>query len=79
MISTIEVGAGDVNAATNIPVKAKGMDLQRTAVDEVSLVGLHHCNLFLLAYIIKSVRASTSGIRRDEVSMSCFSFNDLHS
>jgi hypothetical protein len=40
---------------------------------------LHHCNLFLPASIRMWVRSSTSGIRRDEVSMSRFSFSHLHS
>src|SRR5262245_63434476 len=40
-----------------------------------TLVRLHHCNLFLPASIRMWVRSSTSGIRRDEVSMSRFSFS----
>src|SRR5262245_45225883 len=48
---------------------------QRTAGDEVSLVWLHHCNLFLPASIRMWVRSSTTGIRRDEVYMSRFSFS----
>src|SRR5262245_21183138 len=55
------------------------MDQQRTAGDEVSLVWLHQCNLFFPASIRIWVRSSTSGIRRDEVSMSRFSFSHLHS
>src|SRR4029434_8181077 len=44
-----------------------------------TLVSVHHCNLFLPASIRMWVRSSTSGIRRDEVSMSRFSFRNLHS
>src|SRR5262245_4978640 len=45
------------------------MSHQRTALDEVSLVRLHHgshqCSLFLPASIKMWVRSSTSGIKRD--------------
>src|SRR5215467_6700132 len=44
-----------------------------------TLVWLHQCNLFFPASIRMWVRSSTNGIRRDEVSMSRFSFSHLHS
>src|SRR5262249_51090444 len=67
------------NATANVTVRAKRMDRHCAARDEVSLVRLHQCNLFLPASIRMWVRSSTSGIRRDEVSMSRFSFSHLHS
>src|SRR5262245_61850443 len=67
------------DATANVPVRAKRMDRHRIGRDEVSLVWLHHCSLFLPASIRMWVRSSTSGIRRDEVSMSRFSFRNLQS
>src|SRR5262245_14907566 len=67
------------DTATHIPVRAKRMHRHRAAVNEVSPVWLHHCNLLLLAFIRMWVRTSTSGIRRDEVSMSRLSVSCLHS
>src|SRR5262249_16925271 len=66
-------------ASANVPVRAKRIDQQRTAGDEVSLVWPHHCNLFLRASIRMWVSWSTRGIRRDDVSMSRFSLSHLHS
>src|SRR4029450_8036192 len=47
--------------------------------DKVSLVWLHQCSLFLPASIRMCVRSSTSGIRRDEISISRLSVRLLHS
>src|SRR5262249_12422296 len=55
------------------------MDRHRISLDEVSLVWLYHCSLFLPASIRMWVSPSTSGIRRDEVSMSRLSVSDLQS
>jgi hypothetical protein len=67
-ISTIELDR---------PVWAKRMHHKCSARDEVSPIWLHHCNLLLPASIRMCVRSSTSGISRDEVSMSRFSFSHL--
>src|SRR5262249_18445224 len=67
------------NTTANIPLGAKRMHNKRISVDEISLVKLHHCNLFLPASIRMWVSSSTRGIRRDEVSMSRFSVSDLYS
>src|SRR5262249_16556638 len=61
-----------------VPLRGKRMHYQRIARDEVSFVWLHYCNLFLPASSRMWVRSSTSGIRRDDVSMSRFSVSDLH-
>jgi hypothetical protein len=48
-------------------------------VNDISPQLHRHCNLFLPASIRMWVSWSTSGIRRDEVSMSRVSFSHLHS